>query len=257
MEHADIYYFSGTGNTLLACREIAATLRERGVEAKLHPIERSDPAAVDPGHTLGIGFPTAAAVTYPIVLDFLHRLPPGGGAGAFAITTLGGGSLGILDHTRGILAEKGYTPLGAKEIHMPFNTLIRRYDPEKTRRQVEKGLESTRRLAVDLAEGDARWGRIPIIPDLAARALANRRAWNFFGRLTPVHRDEKKCTGCRLCERICPARAMRADVRPENLEGCQLCLRCVSYCPAEALHYARDLFARYRAVDATEFLTQP
>jgi hypothetical protein len=39
MEPADVYYFSGTGNTLLACREVAATLGERGVEANLRPLE--------------------------------------------------------------------------------------------------------------------------------------------------------------------------------------------------------------------------
>lgn len=254
MKPADVYYFSGTGNTLLACREIAVTLGERGVEAKLHPIERSDPAAVDSGRTIGVTFPAAAAVTYPIVLDFLHRLPPGGGAGAFAFATLGGGSLDILGHVRGILEAKGYTPLGAREIRMPFNTLIRRYDPESTRRQLERGLESACSFAVDLAEGRGCWGRIPLVPDLAARVLASKRAWRFYGGLTPLHRDAGKCTGCGLCVSICPVKAMRLDTGPENLPGCQLCLRCVSYCPSEALYYARNLFARYRAVEPSDFL---
>jgi ferredoxin len=254
MEPADIYYFSGTGNTLLACREVAETLGERGVEARLHPIEHSDPSKIVPGHTLGIAFPGAAAVTYPIVYDFIRGLPPGGGVGAFALATLGGGTLNVNGHIRGMLEAKGYTPLGAKEIRMPFNTLIRKYDDKRVKEQIKRGEKAAHDFAVDLAEGEAHWLRIPLLPDFAAWALGSRRAWSFYGSLTPLHRDDEKCTGCGLCERICPAKAMRVGARVENLPGCQLCLRCVSYCPSEALYYARNLFARYRAVNVADFL---
>lgn len=254
MEPADIYYFSGTGNTLLACREVAETLKARGVEARLNPMEHSDPAQIVPGHTLGVAFPGAAAVTYPIVYDFIHGLPPGEGAGAFALATLGGGTLNVHGHIRGMLEAKGYTPLGAEEIRMPFNTLIRKYDEKKTRDQIERGEEASRGFAFDLAEGKARWFKIPFLSDFAAWALGSRRAWRFYGSLTPLHRYEEKCIGCGLCERICPSRAMKIDVKVENLPGCQLCLRCVSFCPSEALYYARNLFARYRAVNVSDFL---
>ena len=79
----DIFGFSGTGNTLLVAREIAATLREAGVTVTLRLMERADPADVDPTHTIGLAFPVAVQTTYPLVFRFARALPLARGAAHF------------------------------------------------------------------------------------------------------------------------------------------------------------------------------
>ena len=50
--------------------------------------------------------------------------------------------------------------------------------------------------------------------------------------------DQQRCTGCGLCERLCPTAAVEVHgrhaliVRPE---ACTFCDVCESYCPAGAI----------------------
>jgi Fe-S-cluster-containing dehydrogenase component len=58
--------------------------------------------------------------------------------------------------------------------------------------------------------------------------------------------DEKKCIGCKMCQRACPWEMMSFDDETNKATKCFLCNgkpKCVEACPAEALTYAlwRDL----------------
>jgi electron transfer flavoprotein alpha subunit/NAD-dependent dihydropyrimidine dehydrogenase PreA subunit len=52
--------------------------------------------------------------------------------------------------------------------------------------------------------------------------------------------DTKKCTGCKICEKICPFGAIVVvDMVAQVQANCTLCGACVSRCPAEALTIER------------------
>jgi uncharacterized protein (DUF362 family) len=56
----------------------------------------------------------------------------------------------------------------------------------------------------------------------------------------PIHCDESKCQRCGVCERICPARAIRVVDMPEfNMDQCIQCFCCVELCPYNALKAQR------------------
>ena len=71
----DIYYFSGTGNTFLAVKELARRLEERHKHVRLFSIEESDPSQIELTHTIGLAFPVAVFSTYPFVWNFIDNLP--------------------------------------------------------------------------------------------------------------------------------------------------------------------------------------
>ncbi|MCJ7649339.1 MAG: 4Fe-4S binding protein [Candidatus Lokiarchaeota archaeon] len=58
-------------------------------------------------------------------------------------------------------------------------------------------------------------------------------ATNYFSEV-----DEEKCTGCRICEDVCPMDAIIIinEVSHINRERCIGCGVCVSNCPSEAIH---------------------
>ena len=163
----DLYYFSGTGNTYLVAHTMAETLSEAGVETYLLPIDLQTPVRVAPGRALGLAFPVAYQSTYPFLWRYFQALPPGNGTEAFMVDTMGGLSGAIVGRMKGLMLRKGYRPIGACEIQMPFNFWLLDAEKMHHRDVIERGMEKARRYALDLVEGRARWGKLPVLADLA------------------------------------------------------------------------------------------
>ncbi|MFH1037457.1 MAG: EFR1 family ferrodoxin [PVC group bacterium] len=178
----DIYYFSGTGNTLLVVKKMADVFRENGAATRLLKIEKSDPARINTARTIGLAFPVAAQSTYPLVWEFIEQLPPAQSTGVFMVDTLAAFSGGIVGPLRKLLTGKGYRPLGAKEIVMPNNFLPGKINHEKNERKKEFGLKKAGKFAVSLLEGTASWGRVPIISDLLCKISRSRKVSNYLSR---------------------------------------------------------------------------
>jgi len=84
----DLYFFSGTGNTLLAARAVAERLRKGGKTVRIRRIERGC-VPLPEGTALVIAVPAAMFSAYPFVWEFLEALPDGEGRGAFLVSTMG------------------------------------------------------------------------------------------------------------------------------------------------------------------------
>lgn len=250
---AGLYYFSGTGNTLLAARAMADEFRGRGVDCRLMRIEASDPGRIVHSQALGLAFPIAAFTTYPLVWDFIERLPRSEGAPAFALATMAGMSLCAMGPLKAMLEKKGYLPVGARQLVMPSNLWVRKYNTGKTREKVQKALAQARGFATDILEGRSKWPRFPLVPDLLSPVFRSRWVWN--SAPSYVRLDRNKCTNCALCVDLCPAGAVQLNSDVRITDKCQFCMRCVSYCPQQALYYGRNRYQRYRPVEAAELIS--
>ena len=153
-ERADIYYFSGTGNTLLVARRIAETLGRHDVTVDLHRIEASKASETTGDGLLGLGFPVAVQGTYPCVWEFLDQLPEGNGRHAFMFDTLMAFSGGIVGPVKKLLLAKGYDPVGAAEIRMPNNIFPKKVDEEKNERIRERDCARPRHSPRTLSRGE-------------------------------------------------------------------------------------------------------
>ena len=253
MRPIDLYFFSGTGNTYMAARAMQAAFEERGVQCRLRRMEASDPAKADPACTLGLGFPIAAFTTYPLVWDFIEKLPQAKGTPAFAFATMAGMSFCALGPLKRILLKKGYTPIGARQFVMPSNLWIKKYHTKKTEKQIQKALAKARKFANQIVDGRSQWIKFPLVPDLLFPLFMSRHVW----RSTPgyVKLDADKCTNCAQCLELCPAGAIQLNSDIRVTGKCQFCMRCVSYCPKEALYYGKGRDQRYRPVDIKEMLS--
>jgi ferredoxin len=252
LEKVDLYIFSGTGNTLRVAQAMAERLRQAGVEVTLRRME-AGPPHVAPQGALGLAFPVAACITYPLVWDFVEALPEGGGAPAFMVDTMGGFSGALVGPMRRAVERRGYRPIGAREIVMPANLYPLRPNPEKNRLKVERGLAEARRYADELVAGITRWGRVPGLADALCwfmRLPVHWRATAWTGRRLRV--DQARCTRCGLCARLCPVGNITLRPYPRYTDRCQQCMRCISFCPVEAISLPWFRHGRYRAVDAAE-----
>lgn len=251
MNRADLYVFSGTGNTWLAASRVRDVLCTQGSGATLHRLENANPAQIDPARTLGLAFPIACFATYPLVTDFLQRLPQGNGGGVFLLTTLGGNSGQYPGRLRALFEQKGYALLGAAEVIMPDNIFGRGELTPTQQTKIAAGLARAEAFAHELLEGRAVWPAAPAREPLLARLSGRAFQWKFGQRLRPQVRPAL-CTGCGLCVRLCPAHniIMKGDGKAHIEAHCQFCLRCRGLCPAGAI---RTLCARaYHSVNWTE-----
>ena len=110
----DLYWFSGTGNSLLVAEAMANELRRLGRDVALLPLEISDPASVRSDRALGLAFPVAAFSTYPLVWRFVEALvPTTSGTPAFMVDTMASKSGGIVGPLAvGLLGDHVSGPVG-------------------------------------------------------------------------------------------------------------------------------------------------
>jgi ferredoxin len=258
-QNIDLYYFSGTGNTLLVAKKMVETFKEKGINANLLKIEDSNPEDVNLEHTIGLGFPVAELSTYDFVWRFIKALPEANGTNIFMVDTLGGVSGGIVGPVREIVKKKGYNPIGAKEIIMPPNIFyIQEEDINK--KKVEEGLIEAEKYALSIINGETKWGRVPILSDIVyytsivGLKITHSDLNQKYFHLAP---DEEKCNKCGQCVKLCPIDniTMKEGEFPVNLKECVYCLRCTSFCPKGAIPSPFNYKGKtYRAVKAREIL---
>ncbi len=251
----DFYFFTGTGNTLLVVKEMREAFLASNIEVNLIPIEKACLQKVDLSHTLGLAFPVACQSTFPLVWDFLHSLPDSSGTEVFMVDTLDTYSGGVVGPLKKVLQDKGYETIGAREVRMPGNWLPKKINGEKNALRIKKGLKKAHNYAREIMDGSARWIRFPILSDLMYGVSSMRKTWEFMaskGKKFTV--DREKCRQCDICERLCPIDNVVLEEYPRFLGHCQQCMRCISFCPTQAIYVPGKEYEVYRAVKVKELL---
>ncbi len=249
---ANIYYFSGTGNTLIGAKNMKYVFDDNGVSTRLFAMEKEDPKNIDTSGLVGLAFPIAVFTSYPLVMNFIKKLPNAGGTPVFMLSTMGGASMGIKSYLKDLLKNKGYTPVGAKQIVMPGNYTVGVEDEQKNPKKVKNGIEDAKHFAKQLLEGKAHWEYFPILPELAY--LISQSLFNVASFKKAVKLNNSKCVQCGLCSKLCPVGNIVMREHPAFLEKCEVCMRCISYCPKGALYRRYDGEPVYRGVKVEEFL---
>jgi formate hydrogenlyase subunit 6/NADH:ubiquinone oxidoreductase subunit I len=71
-------------------------------------------------------------------------------------------------------------------------------------------------------------------------------AKRFRGKITF---DATHCEGCRQCEKVCPAGAIRFTRSNDGLDSCVFCGNCEFHCPTDAIHQSTDWHLAHRQAD--------
>lgn len=234
----DLYYFSGTGNTYLACETFAEEVKNYGFSVNLICMEKADPAKINKDNILGLAFPVAVCFSYPFVFDFIRALPKVNGTRAFMFATMGGSAFGLKGVLKNILSAKGFAPIAACTAIMPSNIFV--IEGEDKNKEIRaKGLRDIRDFASAFAMGDAKWekgGKTDILSYYFYRFLTSSWKINLLQRPFKNKVNADKCIKCGRCALLCPTHnIVYRDGIPEFGFKCQYCMRCVSYCPTGAI----------------------
>lgn len=242
----ELYYFSGTGNSL----HVAKELKKNISDIKLIPIlSLMDAASIKPvADTLGFVFPQYAS-TYPKVFGrFLDKLLLESPKYIFAVTTRGGTETTADQDLDKVLNGRGSKLNAFFVINMPGGSspLVKNCAErlaEERITKLEAGLQQKLKIIqnIILNKKDSRvkdteattkaplWLK-PFLPPLLSLAKKLENKFIFY--------YDSKCTGCGVCKQVCLAGKIdmvkeRPIWQAEN--PCFACWACLNYCPAQSI----------------------
>lgn len=259
MRHADVCYFSGTGNTLFVLRSFLERVAFDDVTLTLHPIEKTDPATLDIEDSMILAFPVAYQSTYPFIWRFLKHLKNGHGQPVYMLDTLAGFSGGIVGPLKRLLKKRGYSPVGAKEIIMPSNLRFGEFSPEDVKEAIDTGRSKGIAFAEAVLKRNVSWPYYPVFEDsfylmfLLVRLMLTPPFQTVLRFLFPRLISER-CNSCGICVKMCPTGNIRMGEKAIHGKRCEICLRCVSFCPQTAVRILNRKNSHYHAVDLNTML---
>lgn len=247
----EIYYFSGTGNSLYVAKE----LHKRSPESNLIPMVSflSHDVIETNGETVGFVFPSHG-MTIPIpVKKFLDRADLKSSKYIFAIATRGGTEFRGFDKMEILLNNKGKSLDAYFLFNMPNN------DPKfkifkvptmeefaKVELEIQNRLNLIQKIIInqeihkekDIPPEPLTNHFPPVLAWMMERLIISAQNSLENKSIKDYFYSDLKCTGCGICEKICLSKKVKmTNKKPLWQEDviCFMCYACLNYCPVHAV----------------------
>jgi ferredoxin len=247
----DLFFYTGTGNSLWTARTLAEELGEAGI----YPISRTGFA---PNHSgadaVGIIFPVHIWGLPRKVIPFINALAGGSGKYYFAIAVNAGQvaatllQMEKLMECNGLLLEAGF------EIVMPSNYIPWGGPGPEARRRQRIGV--AREKIAKIAAMVIRREQLPVEKGpLWQNILFSwlyKLAFPYVPTMDKSFWVDEKCNACHICAQICPCGNIEMKIdRPVWRHHCEQCLACIQWCPREAIQFGKKTpnYERYHHPD--------
>ena len=241
-----IYYYTGTGNSLWTANKLSEALEN----TELIPVTLAGKDRINPdSQNVGFIFPVHIWGVPSRVVDFLNRLEADSTKYYFAVAVNAGQVAATLIQLKNLLQEKNIKLSSGFSVSMPSN-----YIPwggaiaqEQQQKKFNEALDKIGRIASSIRAKEE-------------KAPEKGPAWQniFFSAMYRISRShvpqmdksfsaDEKCTGCGICEKICPAlNILLIDGKPAWQHHCEQCFACLQWCPEEAIQYGRNTAKKKR-----------
>jgi ferredoxin len=261
----EIYYFSGTGNSLHVAKTLAR--KTDGVLCSVASVvcEQSIQPKAD---SIGIVFPCYLAQLngVPLVVEkFVQKLEGIEDKYIFAVCTCGGytcvDALPALERLAFLIHSVGGKLSAAFSLRLPMNNLqyyfFQTHHHEKMFQKSEKEMERICKCVVNrqpskyyLSKKLFNYLMMPLylvlrnffIIDLKLKAKEPKKTQKKFFELIPLTDRsiavDQRCNGCSICAKVCPVRNIVMEKsRPVWQNHCEMCMACSAWCPQGAIHH--------------------
>jgi ferredoxin len=248
----DIYYFSGTGNSLFVARYIAENTNGTLISIPSVMGEESIRTEAD---VIGIVFPVYYATNdcgIPLIVGrFVKKLGNLGSKYIFAVCTCGYMPGTTIENLRKAIESRGGKLAAGFTVRMSNKNLTERKQQKmliKRKKKLEaiceyvnaqkEGKFETRGLLLKILLAPLRSIEKPVFL-YRYKKLSNTSNLSF-SELVPLadrsFRTNENCNGCGICAKVCPVNNIKlVDNKPLWQHHCETCYACYAWCPKEAI----------------------
>lgn len=242
-----LYYFTGTGNTLV----VATLLKNNLAEATLTPIASlKDKDIIETNaDTVGFVFPVYCGGPPKIVKEFVTKLNiKNPNAYIFTATTATSQVGGTYNIVNNILKEKSLKLSSGFNIKMPGNYTVF-YGAVSDKKQYKYFQKAQQNIdkALDIIT-NKKTTKMPTVPVLGAffgwfYKISSKK----FANLDKLFFADQNCNGCGICAKVCPVNNIKMeDNKPVWLHKCEQCFACLQWCPKTAIQAGKITTGRKR-----------
>lgn len=228
--NTQIFYFTGTGNSLTIAKELQKLLDE---PVELLPIKKKLHHDLH-ASAFGFIFPVYFFDIPDFVADFInkHSFPPD--AYYFSVATCNGAPGRTLNSVSKLFHKK-QLPLNLNiSLDMPGNALVSTSDTNQARLAA---------VSSRIHELHAYIRARQSIPDNSVSTCTTNwisRFMKLYGNCYEFHPSKfqvsEACVNCGICSQVCPVQNITNDKpRPQWSDHCIHCLACFHWCPKEAI----------------------
>lgn len=251
-----IFYFSGTGNSLSAAKQISENLHDDKMvsiaEYTKSTINKPKPYTfnVEKDERIGFVFPIYAWGPPKPVLDFIENLVlvNNNGNYIYAVTTCGKNIGNTMKLLKKCLSKIGCELNSGFSVVMPNNYILAG-DVDKKESQVEilkKAEESLRDISTKIANREkdvyiVEKGTMPFL----LTGLIHPAFMSAPYRAKPFYATDD-CNRCGICVKVCNCGNIELKEKPVWGDNCTQCLACIHYCPTKAIQYGKATLKKGR-----------
>lgn len=241
-----IYYYSGSGNTKLACQYLARQIH--GIEFEFVDVTEVNKPDLDACDIAGFATFTDFFAPPHRFQMFLKELPRQEGKPAFVFNTYGSFSGKTLTTLESLATDKGFNVIAGHLLHTPesYPPLIalgitnqdapgedelKAFDQFIERLAAKiRVLQAGGQVEADGIHLGLLNRLIPALPRTASRKLMGEK-----------HVDAARCTTCGLCVKVCPYNAVKleGEIPVFDEQKCYGCWACYNHCPERAIYTKR------------------
>jgi ferredoxin len=272
----EIYYFSGTGNSLVVARDIAEKMKGNLIAI---PSVMDKESITTDADVIGIVFPVyyVGLINIPLIVrQFVMKLDRISTKYIFAVCTYGGGSGSTLKILDEMIRARGGRLASGFGVHMPQNAFKKPFE-NKT-----KLYNDWKEKKLDFiyghvnAKNEGYFDTDGFFMGIVVTILGMMTKSDFFkpfflkpmsntagfskgsnptiDEIIPLmdksyHTDEE-CVGCGTCSKVCQVHNIKmVNDKPIWQHNCENCLACIKWCPQNAIHGYGELPLGYHHPD--------
>jgi len=242
-----LFYFSGTGNSLVAARHLA---KELGY-TEIVPIAKAVKGTIDlSADRIGIIFPVYMWGLPLLVAEFVKKIKANPTKYIFGVATYGGMPCATLVQLSKLLNSNNLKLSAGFGIQLPgdYTPLYGAVDAEKQKKMFEKEDKKIKEIAAIVKKGK-KWKieKDSFIMNLFFSGLLYNSSAHKIPSFDKNFYADEKCTKCGICGKVCPVGNIKLENgKPVWQHKCEQCLACLQWCPVEAIQYGKKTAGRKR-----------